>query len=264
MRRSIATWLTLAIAAAYGVSQEPPVDPALPARLKELRAFVKNPKMDDDMRAYDAIEALTQTPEQRNPRDLDRIAEAIGEVLHVGKLRPADQTRLYDKATAALASMGKRGARPLRNAVTDERFKDRDYVRLRTRMIQALGATRDDGQVEFLLDLALRSPEDPVIAAAGEALGNFDELATPKVRDLVKRLISRYGELVMQSTQMESNDPNGPIDLGPQNARRTLTAIRGPWNATLAKLTGQSWSDAPEWQRWQNKNKDWTPPGRKN
>ena len=32
----------------------------------------------------------------------------------------------------------------------------------------------------------------------------------------------------------------------------------------IANLTGQNFSDAPEWQRWHNKNKDWVPPGRKN
>lgn len=257
------SWLILGLAAA-AVAQGPAPDPNLPAQFKQLKAYVKNAKMDEDLRAADLIEALVQNRDKRNEKDLDKIAESIGEVFKLGKLRPPDNSRLYEQAANSLALLGKRGAKALRDAVDNERFKDRDYAKLRGRLVTAIGKAGDDTQVDFLLEQALRSPDDPVIAAAGEALGNFAHIELPKLREVVKRMISRYGEWVMKATQADPTDPNAPIDLEPQNARRTLAAVRDKWNTTLAKLTGQSYSDAPEWQRWLNKTKDWLPPGRKN
>lgn len=256
------SWLLVVVAAA-AVAQEPAVDANLPAQIKQLRTFVKNPKMEDDLRALDAIELMVAAPDKRNPRDLDRIADAIGEVFELGKLRSPEHTRLYEHAAKALATLGTRGAKPLRAAIEHARFKDRDYARLRARLVEALGETKDEAQAEFLLDLALRSPDNPVLAAAGQALGNFTALPTAKLRDVVKRLVSRYGEWTMQASAMESSDPNAPIDLAPQNARETLVHVRTKWNTALGQLTGQSFQDAAEWQRWLNKNKDWLPPGRK-
>src|SRR5262245_3197968 len=249
--------------AAAAAGQEPAPDPNLPGQLKDLRTLVKVPKMEGDLRAADLIQVLVKDSDKRNPKDLDKITAAIGEVFKLGKARPPEQTRLYEQAGNALASLGKRGAKDLRAGVTDERFKDRSYARLRARLLESLGRTKDEEQVDFLLDQALRSPDDLVIAAAGGALANFPNLEVAKVRDVVKRLVSRYGEYVAKGSQLDPTDPNAPIDLGPQNARATLAAIREPWNATLAKLTGQSFSDAPDWQRWLNKNKDWQPPARK-
>lgn len=246
-------------------AQDPPVDPGLPAQLTELKKLVKNPKMEEDLRAYDMIEALLLNADKRNPKDLDKIAGAIGDVFKTGKVRAPDNLRLYDKAADALARMGERGAKPLRAAVTDQRFKDRDYAKLRAHLLVALGKTKDPGQAEFLLEQAMRSPDDEVLAAAGEALGNFGHIDLPKVRDIAKKLVGRLGEWNALATQIDKPDPNGgPIDLAPENARRTLRAVRGPWNTTLSTLTGASLSDPDEWARWLNKKRDWTPPGRKN
>jgi hypothetical protein len=255
--------LTGLLLAAAAAGQEPASDPSLPGQLKDLRALVKDPKMEGDLRAGDLIQVLVKDHDKRNPKDLDKITAAIGEVFKLGKVRPPEQTRLYEQAGQALASLGKRGAKDLRAGVTDERIKDRNYARLRAKLIESLGRTKDEEQVDFLLEQALRSPDDLVIAAAGGALANFTELEVPKVRDVVKRLIGRYGEYVAKGSQLDPTDPNAPIDIGPQNARATLAAIKEPWNATLARLTGQSFSDAPDWQRWLNKNKDWQPPARK-
>ena len=51
------------------------------------------------------------------------------------------------------------------------------------------------------------------------------------------------------------NEAGGRQNFGPQNAQALLRAIRGPWNGTLRKLTGQSFDSGAEWQNWWNKNK---------
>jgi HEAT repeat protein len=127
-------------------------------------------------------------------------------------------------------------------------------------MIEALGRTKDQAQVEFLLEQALRSPDDDIMAAAGGALAEFRDLPIKPRRELVKDLVSRYGEWHMKATQPEPSDPNAPVDFTPQNARQTLNKIEPRWTATLQALTGQTFSSAPDWQRWLNKNKEWQPP----
>jgi hypothetical protein len=257
---------SLLLLAAIAAGQDPPPgpkpDPSLPEQLDRLREMVKDRRMQQDYQAIELIRVVAAEPQRRTARDRDRIVDAIGDVFRTGRLRPPDKVQLYETAGDTLAEFGEAGAKRLHAALTDDRIDGRDYRLLRARMIRALGRTKDDHQVEWLLDQALRSPDDDVVAAAGAALGEYGHLPTPRLRDIVKRMISRYGEWDMQARQLDPIDPNAPIDFGPQNARETLRHIAGDWNATLARLTGVSLQTAPDWQHWQNKNTDWVPPGR--
>lgn len=240
-----------------------PVDPTLPDRLKELRSMVVQPKMEEDFRAVDLIQTLTKDTDKRNPKDLDLIVKALGDVFRTGKVRPADRAHLYDEAAKQLGKLGADGARELVKAVTDNRFKARDYSPVRAKLLTEIGHTKDEKQVDFLLEQALRSPDNDVMGVAGEALGNFTSLEIKHRREVVKQLVSRYGEWHGKATQPESSDPKAPVDFSPQNARETLNRIQGRWNSALSALTGQAFTSAPDWQRWINKNRDWVPPGGK-
>ncbi|MEO6597668.1 MAG: HEAT repeat domain-containing protein, partial [Planctomycetota bacterium] len=158
----------------------------------------------------------------------------------------------------ALAKFDKEGAKALAKALGDNRFKD--AVPLQAHMMLALGKTKDEKQVELLLDTTTRSPHDELRGAAGEALGNYTSLDIKPRRDVVKSMIREWGSLHSKATTLDSNDPNAPIDPGPQNARKTLQVVEGKWNATLHKLTGVQNSEFTDWQRWLNKNPNWEPP----
>ena len=107
--------------------------------------------------------------------------------------------------------------------------------------------------VKFLLDVARRSPEDALMAAAGEALGNFEKSKEAIRKDIVSDLLKRWGELDELASQLGS----GHIQAA--NARNTLAAASGKWNETLARLTRQNFTKYLAWQRWnqKNKNKRW-------
>lgn len=254
----------LVLCTVVGRAQDPaaaPVpDPALPDQLKELKSMLADRKMDEDFRAIGLIQQLAKDADKRHPKDADKIVKALAGVYRTGKVRPPDQAHVYREAADALAQYGPEGGKELQKAIVDERVKGREFVPVRAHMLAALGRSKDDKQVTFLLEQALRSPDDDIMAAAGEALGNFTALPLKPRRELVKDLVSRYGEWHMKATQPEPTDPNAPIDFTPQNARRTLGKIEGRWNATLQALTGQTFTSAPDWQRWLNKNKDWQPP----
>ncbi len=239
----------------------PPVDPALPDQLKELKAMVADTKMVADFNAIGLMQKLVGGLDARNPKDKERIAKALGDVFRTGKLRTAEKEILYREASDALAKLGADGAKELAKAVTDARFKD--AIPLQAHMIVALGKTEDDKQVEWLVDTATRSTHDELKAAAGEALGNYSSLDIKVRREVVKSLIRDWGSLNQKATQPESNDPSAPINLEPQNARKTLRAVEGKWIATLTKLTGVSQSGFADWQRWLNKNPNWVGPTKK-
>jgi hypothetical protein len=259
LQRALALALAGALAAqAPAPAPVPPVDPALPDQLKELKTLIADPKMAGDFQAIGLIEKLTKDVDGRNPKDKERLAKGLGDVFRTGKVRPADKDHVYRTTGDALAKLGADGGKELAKAAADARFKD--MLPLQAHLILATGRTQDDKQVDWLLDTATRSPHDELKAAAGEALGSFTSLEVKTRREVVKQMLREWGSLHSKATRTESNDPNAPIDLEPQNARKTLRVIEGKWIATLSTLTGVSLSTFPDWQRWLNKNPSWVPP----
>jgi hypothetical protein len=236
----------------------PPADPNLPARLSELKKFAKDRKMRQDFQAIGSIQNLAKDPAKWNPKDADKITKTLGDLYKLGKVRTGGKDILYREAADALAKFEVKGAKPLAKAAVNKRFKDN--LSLRAHLVRSLGKTKDPKQIKYILELTSRSPHDELRAASGEALGNFSEAKVRTQRDIVKEIIKAWGSLDSKATQAVSNDPNGPQDFGPQNARRTLRAAEGKWVATLQKLTGVSQTKFRDWQRWQNKNKSWKPP----
>lgn len=254
--------LAIALAAtAAAQAGVPPVDPALPEQLKQLRSFVTDSKMLSDMQAIGLMQKLSQGLDARNPKDKDRIARAFGDVFRAGKLRTGPKEVLYRETADELAKFGDLGAPEIAKAIGDTRWKDN--LPLQAHFILALGRAKDPKQVDWLVDTTTRSPHNELRAAAGEALGNFIDLDLRPRRDVVKAVLREWGSLHTRATTPAPTDPNAPIDPGPQNARDTLRAVEGKWSTTLTKLTGVSHSGFMEWQRWLNKNPNWTPPSAK-
>ena len=235
--------------------KEPPVDPIVPKRITELKSYIKNRKMTDDFQAIGLMQALTKQPDQQNSKDKKKIAKGLGDCFKLGKVRDGGRDVLYREAADALAKYGVDGAKELSKYVENKRFKDN--LSLRAHMLRALGKTEDDKQIDYLIEVTSRSPHDELRAAAGEALGNFTEAKIKDKREIVKMIIRAWGSQHSAATQPVSNDPNAPVDFGPQNARRILRACEGKWVATLQMLTGVSHRKFMDWQRWQNKNKRW-------
>lgn len=251
----------LALIAGAALAQKPvlpPVDPNLPARIKELKGLVKDRKMTLDFQAIGLMQSLTKDVTKVNPKDRAKIAKALGGVFTTGKVRTEGKAILYRETSDALAKLSTDGSKQLLKACENKRFKDN--LSLRAHMLRSLGKTKDVKQIDFLLEVTSRSPHDELRAASGQALINYPHAKVKSQRKIVKEIIKAWGSLESKANQAVANDPNGPQDFGPQNARRTLRAAQGKWVATLQKLTGISQSKFMEWQRWQNKNKGWKPP----
>ncbi|MCB9878701.1 MAG: HEAT repeat domain-containing protein [Planctomycetes bacterium] len=256
-RLAMVTALLLGAAIAQE-TKEPPVDPALPDQLKELKKEASDRKMEADFHVIDTIQHLAKDLDKKNPKDVEKIAKGIGDVFFAGKLREGNKDILYREAADALAKFGEDGAKELAKAVTHKRFKDN--LGLQAHMMLALGKTEDDKQIDFLLETTTRSPHDELRAASGEALGNFTKAKLTVKRDIVKEIIRTWGGFHQRATVAVNNTPGAPVNFDPQNARKTLRACEGKWVATLQKLTGVSQTQFPDWQHWLNKNPGWEPP----
>lgn len=259
LRTFAPTLLALGCAAlANAQAPTPAVDPTLPERLKELKALVADSKMAGDMQAVSLMQTLTKTPETLHPKDKERVIKGIGEVFRTGKVRTNEKDVLYREASDALAKLGSEAGAELAKAYGDNRFKD--ALALQAHLLLAIGRTQDDKQVTMLVEITARSPHDELRAAAGEALGNYTSLEMKARREVVKTIVRTWGSLHEQATTPDPNNPNQPIPMQPQNARKTLRAVEGKWGATLAKLTGVSNTAFADWQRWLNKNPNWVGP----
>lgn len=255
--------LALAFAGFFAVlsplcAQDPPDpkdkdnDKEIAAKVDELKDIVADRKHSRDAEGLEIIDALLQKLIAGvGPKDAQSITKSLDGVLSQGKVRQPENTGLYVGAAKALGYCGEDGAKALKKAYTNKRYPEKTpWVPLREQFLKAIGRTKDEDMVKFLCDEARRSPEAALQAAAGEALGNFEESDEKVRKEIVSDLIIKYGELSELASQM------GSSNIEAQNARDRLAALSEKWNATLAKLTKQNFHKFRDWQGWYNKNKN--------
>jgi hypothetical protein len=217
------------------------------AVLKEVVADRKMARDDEGLKAIDTL--LQKSQAGVDPKDQTAIVKALENVLTNGKLRPHDKTELYVGAAFALGNCGAEGAKVLKDAYANKRYPEKpDWVPFREQLLKNAGRTKDEAMVKFLTNEAVRSPEAALSAAAGEALGNFDESKEAVRKEIVSEMIRKYGDLHEKASQIGTS-----IDA--QNAQDRLAVIQDKWTATLAKLTRQNFTTFRDWQTWHNKNK---------
>src|SRR5690606_11251964 len=124
-----------------------------------------------DFQAIGLMQNLSKDLDKKNPKDLEKIAKALGDVFTTGKVRTESKDILYRETSDALAKFAEDGAKELAKAAEHKRFDEN--LALRAHMTLALGKTKDLKQIDYFLDVTTRSPHDELRAASGEALGNF-------------------------------------------------------------------------------------------
>jgi hypothetical protein len=243
-------WLAPALVAQEDKPKDP--DPEVKAKADELKDVVADKKFARDEEGKAIIDALLQKLQAGvNGKDEATIHDAFEEVFKRGKVRPHDSVGLYYAAATALGYCGSDGAKALKAAYEGKRFPDKkEWVPLREQLLKNLGHTKDESMVKFLVDEARRNPEAALQAAAGEALGNFEDSKESIRKEIVGDLLVRYGELAELASQI------GSANIQAQNARDRLATLSDKWNTTLGKLTRQNFTTFREWQQWYNKNKN--------
>jgi len=220
-------------------------------KLKDLKAVVADRKFSRDAEGLDIITGLVQ--KWRGglvAKDQKAVIKGFEGVFFKGRVRPPDRIQLYIGAAAALGETGEPGAQPLQKAFESSRFpRKRPWVMFRESLLKALGKTKNERMVKFLVDTAQRNPEAALQAAAGQALGNFDDSKEAVRKMIVDKLLISYGSMESRASVIDH------ADIEAQNERERLAVVSGKWNETLRRLTGQDFDQFRDWQRWFNKNK---------
>ena len=221
-------------------------------KIETLKDIVLDKKFARDNEGVQIIDLLLEKLKAGlDEKDQQAIVKALEGVFMAGpKVRPPEKPDLYRGAAMALGYCGLEGAKVLKNVYTNKRFPERkEWLPLRELLLKNLGRTKDESQVKFLTKEARHNPEAALQAAAGDALGNFDESKEPVRKEIVGELMITYGELAEKAGQM------GSQNIEAQNAQDRLAALKDKWNTTLGKLTRQNFATFREWRDWYNKNK---------
>lgn len=231
-------------------------DPEVAKMLDELKGVVLDRKVEHDQEGVAILGQLSKklTDGTMIDKDQDAFAKGLDMVFRQGKVREPDKIQLYTAAAAALGLLGDKGSKPLLDAYKDKRFPARpEWVPLRGQLLKNLGKTKDEKIVKFLIDEARKAPEAALMAAAGEALGYFEESDQKVRKEIVGGLLVRYGDVDSLSRVID------PANIEAQNARDRLATISDKWNGTLSKMTRQDFRSYPEWNTWyqKHKNADW-------
>jgi hypothetical protein len=232
-------------------SKEP--DKEVAQKLKDLKAIAADKSGAHDAEAAPIITDLLKKHDGgMNEKDTEEVVRGLRGVLVDSKLRDAHNMNMYKAAAYALGQFKADGAKVLKELYKDHRFPEKpDWVPLREEFLKALGKTKDEASIKFLLDETVRNPEKALMAAGGEALGNFEgSKQVPFRREIVETMLHKYGELDSKSRVGD------PSNVEAQNARDYLAVISDKWNTTLSKMTHQNHRTYPDWNTWYNKNKD--------
>ncbi len=256
-------WLAvLPLAAQDGACTTPEID--VEQDLDELKAALRDRKMEQDDRAVLAIRRLAEAYDELDSGDQKKVLKAVAKTFTTGKLRPPE-TALYRATADALAAMSDAGARQLMRVHDGKRFPSKpEWLSTRAFLLRKLGETKTDLASDYLTERVAREHQDIELAAAGEALRHFAHVDERKRKEIVKAIVGKLGGLEASASQQAIPDPNSPQYLANAAAQRTLNAVKRPWIETLQALTGESFANGTQWQQWYNKNKSrrWDPPAR--
>ncbi|MBK8976717.1 MAG: hypothetical protein IPM29_12430 [Planctomycetes bacterium] len=256
MMRIHRTQLVLALLAALAspaLAQDPPKkpDPEVAKKIDQLETALKDKRGEHDAEAAGLITELARGYADMHERDQRDVLKAL-ELVFVPRKDDPEKPELYEQTIAALGTIGGTRASALLVKVYDRKpFTEDEWIAVREKILEAIGVTKDERQIEFLLDVAVRSPIDQMKRAAGHALRHFADAKGRVRHDIFSTLLIDYAKI--------EGEANAGADAGSSliaTRKATLSAIAVPWNETLAALSGVQKRTAVDWQAWWNDNKN--------
>lgn len=228
-------------------------DPEIKQLTKELESKVKDQRMRFDDEAVQLMQQLFAKHRQvLHKKDEALVVKGLGKVFATRARKP-EKAAIYRTGAKLLGQIGGKDAvRILKSAYTSKKpFPDHgDYVRIRSYLLDALGDTKDPSVIKFLYNEASKAKHALLNATAGEALGNFAHMPFKRRREIVDKLLIKWGDLDRRVKDFAAGGINS------EGALDTLSAIQDKWSSTLNKLTRQKLRTFEEWQRWYQNHKD--------
>lgn len=164
----------------------------------------------------------------------------------------ADMSFLQTNA-ACLSGMGKSGLDVLHYALKSKVLKPKDRnnpaqvkacLDLKMFIIESIGYSKQEAGIKTLMKL-LWDADGRIIKSACSGLSRYNELELKKRKPIVEELVKVFANIHTEAIQ----NPKDNI----KRERRNIT--EGAFVEALQKLTPERFQNAPDWQRWYNKNK---------
>ncbi len=203
----------------------------------------------EDPQAIGVIDKLILEFKKSGPKDREAIVKGLDRCFQAKRQESSEgvpDNGLFIAACAALGEMAPESVKVIASHIGSKQHKK--DAQLQRALILRLGKTRAEEGRKLLMKL-LDDPENAIIAAAAEALGDH-EGADLKLR---KESFEELLKLLMGAKNEYDADTSAPI------ARARYEAIAAPIITTLQRLSKHDENDPQAWQHWWNKNKkeDW-------
>lgn len=234
-------------------SERAEAQPAIPGLVEDLQQELGRRKI-DEARAKQLVEKLAAEFAVCGTRDRAPIVRVLERCL-AAKEQGKPDAELVCHAARALAGMAPESLPVLERALDNKvLLKEKEVGRT---LVLALGKTRDKSAVKTLLAL-LDSSEDGIVAAAGEALGEYEGANLALRKQLFEETLKAWMQAKDEkdSQVQQTLDPNSPHDAA---ALKRYELLESAFATTLQRLSRQDARSVELWQRWFAKNKrvDW-------
>jgi hypothetical protein len=206
----------------------------------------------EDTDAIAAIAELETEFGKSGPKDKASITSALAKCIEAQRPEPKKgefNNKLAIAAADAMGKMGPESVNPLIGFVGHKNLR-RD-IELQRHLILALGKTRDPGAIKTLT-MGLENKDAPIVAAAAEAIGEFEEAKV----DVRKELFSSAIKALMSAKNAKDGEQSGSGATAHTTvATERYDAIGASLMTTLHKLSKHDESTPEAWEHWWNKNR---------
>ena len=200
----------------------------------------------EDRDAVAVLDQLNQEFKASGPKDKAAIVGALGKLFDLR--RPDDKAGvpnngLFLAAATMLGYMAPESTKTLIAAIDNKNLKKQ--IAVRATLIRSLGKTQDAKEALGTLIQLLQDKDAPVVAAAGEALGEFN------ASDQATRKKAFEALLKVVTSAKDAKD----ADMNNTTARDRYDAIVAAFVSSLQKLSKCEERDPDKLRDWWNKNK---------
>ena len=237
----------IVLALAVTATAQPPVS-GLKDDLAEYKKLIKDRKGTHDKRAKAIIDKWLPKFDKLKAGEKKAFAAGIGFSLTSKRTRKPANDDIFRVTIRALGHTGKFGSEALIDGFKNKKFGKKPWINLRGAMLEALGATKDERNIKFLLKVARNGHVPEFLAKAGGTLRHFEKSKLATRKEICKDLIPKFGKI-----QSDVNSKASHLD---RSSHILLAAISDPWNNTLRKLTRKNHVGAEKWQWFLNKEKE--------
>lgn len=190
----------------------------------------------------DFIKAYIDAKDAENDKEVTACIDGLAKAL---SFLEGDGAVVVD-AAMALGGMGPDAAKPLSNALKNSKLrKEENLLGAYTAVIRALGQTQSVRDFKTLSKL-LTDKNNYVIAAAAEALGNYDSSVKLSVRRSVAEALVKTLDQAYNAAEANPGKPT---------LQKKFEVVGPPLQAALSRVTNASVGAPNEWRKWLNDNK---------